>query len=210
MFINHRFVTKELSALGNGLLYEYLVGSNGVFVRAARAGLRATVWVASTARMIRGLQEIAPNVEIDTRVPASLTQRMLDLAKENAGKEILFYLAYRDGAWALQIPEQIQSAGNVRPLDPFVGGTDTLIEVHSHHNMGAFFSLTDNQEEQAGFRVYAVLGRVEHNPAINCRVGIYGHFCEIPAEWVFELPAGMVDASYPIDIEENEESEYVD
>ena len=112
--------------------------------------------------------------------------------------------------WALQIPEQIQSAGNVRPLDPFVGGTDTLIEVHSHHNMGAFFSLTDNQEEQAGFRVYAVLGRVEHNPAINCRVGIYGHFCEIPAEWVFELPAGMVDASYPIDIEENEESEYVD
>jgi hypothetical protein len=79
-------------------------------------------------------------------------------------------------------------------VDPFAGGPSTVIEVHSHHRMGPFFSSTDDAEERAGFRIYAVIGTQPSRPSILVRVGIYGHFYNIPACWAFDLPAGVSDA----------------
>ena len=78
-------------------------------------------------------------------------------------------------------------------MDPFAGGADTLIEVHSHHNMAAFFSGTDDREERAGFRIYSVIGNLARKPTILTRVGIYGHFWQIPSSWVYNLPSGISD-----------------
>ncbi len=81
----------------------------------------------------------------------------------------------------------------------FLGSTESgpgssyagaLIEVHSHHGMPAFWSGTDDADEQ-GFRLYAVLGDIFRRPTLRVRVGIYGQFYELPAGTIFGLPAGV-------------------
>ena len=63
-----------------------------------------------------------------------------------------------------------------------------VAEFHSHGTSRAFFSKTDDRDEQ-GFRVYGVVGRLDDpEPELRLRVGVYGHFA--PAEWaqVFSGP----------------------
>ena len=61
-----------------------------------------------------------------------------------------------------------------------------VAEFHSHGRMRAFFSATDDRDEQ-GFRIYGVVGQVDQAaPRIALRVGIYGHFQELRLEDVFE------------------------
>jgi len=72
---------------------------------------------------------------------------------------------------------------------------NTLIEVHSHQRMAAFFSSTDSADEQ-GFRLYAVLGRLDrdgYEAEIRLRVGVYGHFYELPATGILSLSEGVTD-----------------
>ena len=202
MFVNHIFAHSplggeqagDLPPQGNSL-YEYVVGANGVFVRARRPGLEALIWVAATGQAIRGLKDVVPYVKLDPIVPVNRVAKMFEKAYRAQGKEILFYLTYFD-QWLVNVPEQVQAGASVRPLDPFAGGVNTMIEVHSHHNMSAFFSATDNREEKTGFRIYAVLGGLASRPSILVRVGIYGHFMEIPASWVFQLPPEVSDALF--------------
>ncbi len=195
-FVGYTFAgTPTLAPMGKHL-YEYVVGANGIFVRARRPGLEALIWVASTATPIRGLAMIEPYVHIDEKVPVATVKKMLVTAYRNSGKEILYYLK-RD-PWHLTIPEQIQSGSSVLAIDPFAGGTETMVEVHSHHDMGTFFSVTDDREERAGFRIYSVIGNIgSDKPSILTRVGIYGHFWQIPSNWVYNLPNFINDTLCP-------------
>ena len=214
-FVNYIFADNEkpLPPVGDGYLYEYVAGANGVFVRAQRPGLEAMIWVASTPQPVRGLVELSPYVSMDQRVRAVQVGRMFEMAYRAGGKEILFYMwpdigfTTLNDDWKLMLPDQEQSGASVHPVDPFAGGTKTAIEVHSHHNMPAFFSPTDDREEHTGFRIYAVMGDLGRYPSMLVRVGIYGHFMNIPAQWVFDLPLGVRDALYE---EQEEEIRYVD
>jgi PRTRC genetic system protein A len=191
MFVNHIFASgPELPSI-LPCLYEYVFASNGIFVRAKRPGLEALIWVASTRQPVRGLSAVKPYVKVSNRVPRHQVARLFEMAYRADGKEILFYLG--GNPWRITVPEQVQQIGSVRPVDPYAGGADTLLEMHSHHNMGAFFSSTDDRDEVSGFRLFAVLGRLNSRPAILVRVGIFGHFWLIPAGMVFELPAGVRD-----------------
>ena len=63
-----------------------------------------------------------------------------------------------------------------------------VAEFHSHGSARAFFSATDDRDEQ-GFRIYGVVGRLDTlRPELRLRVGVYGHFA--PVEWpqVFDGP----------------------
>lgn len=208
MFVDYLFTrAPELPAFTPGRLYEYIVGANGIFVRAERPGLEALIQVGFTRSPIRGLAEVVPHVRCDP-VQVGLMARMFEKAYRAGGREILFYLTAEP--WRCFVPEQVQSGGAVRPSDPFAGGANTVIEVHSHHTMGCFFSRTDDAEEKAGFRVYAVMGDLARRPSILVRVGIYGHFQEIPADWVFDLPDGVTDALFPEVVVSEEELQYAD
>lgn len=194
MIVNYQFAIHETRPPRADCLYEYVVGSNGIFVQARRPGLSARIWVAPTLTPLRGLLEVDPFVKIDQRVPEHLLDQMFVRSFYQGNKEILFYL--KSNPWRVTAPRQVQSAGGVRPVDPFEGGTDTILELHSHHHMSAFFSATDNRDEQSGFRLFAVIGDLQSaRPTIRARVGIYGHFWEIPAGWVFDLPGYARDAA---------------
>jgi hypothetical protein len=81
----------------------------------------------------------------------------------------------------------------VDKADPL--GIRALIDLHSHATLEPFFSPTDNKDEQ-GFRIFAVIGKVNEKPEIRVRVGVYGNYWKIPADMVFELPGEIRDAYY--------------
>ncbi len=176
----------------DGLMYKYVVGKNGIFVQAERPGLQTMIWIAATLLPVRGLMKLAPFVWI-RRVPKEIVMAMLHASYVVRPNEILFYLL--PNPWRVMSPDQIATSSSVKPSDPFdPAARRALIEVHSHHTMAPFFSHTDDRDE-TGFKIYAVIGHIDRKrAAIRTRVGIYGHFQEIPSSWVFEIPAGLDDA----------------
>lgn len=201
MFVTHIFANSQPLPPQPPGLYQYVVASNGVFVRAERPELSAQICIGSTFDQVRGLEPLISYARIARPVPAWMLARMFEMSYRAKQREILFYLSLVGGEkprWHVDLPEQVQRGTSVHPVDPYAGGASTVIEVHSHHHMPAFFSNTDDREEQSGFRVYAVLGDLARTPEIMVRVGIHGHFMNIPAGWVFELPGFARDAMAPL------------
>ena len=192
--------------LVTGPLYEYVMAGNGLFLQARSRALQVTLPLA-WAR-VQGLAHLMPTVRLaGGLVPRELLREMWRKSREAAGepqravppREILFYLlAGATGCWQLVEPPQMQSGGSVRPLETGPGSAyaQAVIEVHSHHRHPPRFSAWDDDDEQ-GFRLYGVLGylgRQDKRPTLRLRVGVYGHFCEIPASLAFALPEGLADA----------------
>jgi hypothetical protein len=67
------------------------------------------------------------------------------------------------------------------------------MDIHSHNNMNAFFSETDNRDERAT-RVYAVVGNVSSFfPEIKVRIANSRSFVEIDPSVVFESVVAVRD-----------------
>lgn len=194
-FIDYKIATSPALPPLSAVMKEYWLAGNGVYVRAERQGLCGCIPIANCT--VTGLAAIAPTVQLEyPRVSASIVSTMLSAAQVVGKKEILFYLSFINGSWQLNIPEQVARAASVTPLVASLGSAyeTALIEVHSHHEMNAQFSLTDDLEESGKFRIFAVIGEIFTCPTINVRVGIYSHFWQIPAAWMFEMPNGLNDS----------------
>ena len=192
----------EQLTLTQNCLYRYLVGQEGVFLEAHRRGLKTCIPLASCE--IRGLASVNSYFQLEyPPVPVELVSEMLELARQaetatGTPTEILFYLLWQEQGefWELILPEQKGRASSVRPTDPTnLEYQAALIEVHSHNSMAAFFSATDDRDEQ-GLKLYGVLGKIFEEPQIALRLGVYGQFFPIPASLVFNLPEGLEDALF--------------
>lgn len=183
-----------------GGLYNYSLAGNGVFVEARREELQAVVQISDCE--VRGLRDLSAGLTFNLpRVPVSHLLSMLKLSRSACVRngqpiEALFHLLWldREQRWSLCWPEQEATGSSVRPLADSGGSSyqRALIEVHSHHQMQAFFSGQDDADEQ-GFRVYGVLGEIFTSPKISVRVGCYGYFLDVPADQIFELPGELTD-----------------
>ena len=176
-------------------LYAYIMAGNGIFLYAKRDDLEVLIpiWRATIA----GLPPLEPFVHMP-RVPAVLLQHILQASKQNLPNEILFWfnLDYDQAAWSVDAPLQTCTPASAVPVDrndPL--GIKALIDLHSHAHLDPFFSRIDNKDEQ-GFRIFAVIGRVNEKPLILVRVGVYGNYWNIPASMIFELPEEIWDAYY--------------
>lgn len=201
MFVDYRLLRgpqDKMPPIKEGMLYEYILAENGVFLHAKRTGLEVTLQVGapwSSHLKVRGLQPAQAVIECDyPKIPLDIIQHMLELSREardGDGRtvEILFHLVWNKD-WYLAVPDQEQHPASVKPIGRSVGPNSSyemaFIEVHSHHSMSAFFSGTDDKDEQ-GFRIYGVLGTIFDRPTLRLRIGVYGQFWEIPAEDFFEL-----------------------
>ncbi len=181
-------------------LFEYVLAANGVFVRGKRRELSALLPIASCE--IRGLAELEPQIELRVpRVPQGQVGWMLEQARKaedsiGSPTEIIFHLSVDDaGIWNVETPEQLQGPARAKPLDDSGSSSyaRAFLEVHSHVNMSAQFSGTDNGDE-IGFRLYAILGRIFTAPEMRVRVGLYGYRWELPAKEMFDLPPEVSDA----------------
>ena len=180
-------------------LYEYFLAGNGIFIRGERKEFRAQFCIQPFG--VRGLPDLELGIEMKTpRVPSDRVSEMLQrawMARDTLGEpcEIVFHLEYVSEHWLCHVPEQAQSPMSAKPKDDAPDSTyaRACIEVHSHVDMHASFSQTDDDDEQ-GCRVYAVIGCISTSPVIRVRVGLYGYRHDIPASWVFDLPPWIGDA----------------
>jgi PRTRC genetic system protein A len=218
MFADYKVLQKPqqgLPPIRVGKLYEYVLAANGVYLHAKRQGLEVFLPVMAPSRptkKVRGLCEANGFVKMDyPKVPYYLLEQILTRSVESAdeqGKplEILFHLVYETSIpslenWYLKVPEQEQHYASVKPVGSGVAPGSSyetaFIDCHSHHGMRAFFSGTDDRDEQ-GFRIYAVLGNIYKKPELRVRVGVFGHHFEIEAGEIFELPyeGKVIDARF--------------
>ncbi len=168
-------------------LLQYVLAENGIYLRASRKGLDANIQVAPCE--IRGVPPLTPFVTLQQRVPIRLLNEMLDRSRaacKNEPREILFHLTFDSNQWSLIEPAQHATSVSVRPVENAESTRNALIEIHSHHEMPARFSLMDDQDESSGFRIFGVLGNIFTKPKINLRIGIHGYFAPVALKQVFE------------------------
>lgn len=192
--VAYRITTQELPPPTHS--YEFLLAENGIFIRGVKPGLQVQFPLAICS--IRGLFPLKSYLQLEApRVPRPLVEELVTVAMGQE-TEILFYLSWEQECnhWQLTIPDQNQGTADVTPNDT---ASDqyrrALIECHSHGGYPAFFSQQDNQDEE-GFRIYAVLGNLLHRPTLRTRIGLFGHFWEVPSTSIFELPPGILSPEY--------------
>jgi PRTRC genetic system protein A len=184
--------TDTLPAINPASLYEFVVASNGVFVRARRCGLEAIIPISTCE--IRGLRPVEPYVRLEAgKIPLICTQAILAEFQSDLPNESLVWVRLEDKKWKVIKPEKIADENSVHPVDPFdPAGIAALVDVHSHDTMEPFFSTEDDKDE-TGFRIFAVFGLLDTEPCVMARVGIYGYYWQLDAGDVFVLPDGVKD-----------------
>ena len=167
-----------------GKSYAYVLAGNGLFKLAANRYLEALIPLAR--RRIAGLPPLEPYVRPRAgRIAGHLLWRILEDARRQSWDkpcEAMYHLVVDGGVIRALRPGQRATGGSLA----YAGGgaTEIVADVHSHHEMGAFFSGTDDRDEQ-GFRFYGVMGKIFTAPELALRVGMYGDFHRVPVTTLF-------------------------
>jgi PRTRC genetic system protein A len=164
-----------------GLFYDYILAGNGLFVRAQSFLLKATVCIAPTS--IRGLLPLEEKVELaQGRIPRRLYDLALSILMAESYHERYLAVTW-EGEYRLRSPLQESGEGGVK----YEVLPSTVLDIHSHGTMRAFFSGTDNSDEQ-GLGLYMVVGRLDTMlPEVEVRTGVYGYFAHLKVEDVFSV-----------------------
>ena len=169
-----------------GMGYDYIVAGNGLLVQASNELLTVRMMIAHA--QVRGLLKVEPKVEpAHGRIPATLFELGLRWMQTEPNTERYFAVCWNGEGYRLAIPEQTGTSASLTYEHQQTGGT--IAEFHSHGRLSAFFSTTDDADEQ-GFRIYGVVGKTGSGiPELTLRTGIYGHHA--PALWdeIFDGPS---------------------
>ena len=159
-----------------GIGYDYVLGSGGVYVQSRSAHLTARIPVAPGE--VRGLAPVVEMVELSHGpIPRRLFEKGLRWFQDDPDTERFFAVRWDGDGYRLVVPPQAGTATRLEYAPP----SGVVAEFHSHGGSRAFFSATDDRDEQ-GFRIYGVVGRLDApRPELRLRVGVYGHFA--PVEW---------------------------
>ena len=170
-----------------GIGFDYVLGSDGLYVQSESAQLTARVLVAPCE--VRGLAPVTEKVELaHGPIPAGLFEVGLRWFRDDPDTERLFAVRWDGHRYGLVVPTQLGTATSLAYTPP----AGVVAEFHSHGRSRAFFSKTDDEDEQ-GFRIYDVAGRLDTTlPELSIRVGIYGHFAPVQWSQVFDCPAPSV------------------
>jgi PRTRC genetic system protein A len=178
----------------NALAYQYILAATGVYLRAENRFFDVLLPIARSP--IRGLASLQPHFRLKgPRLPGCLLDAVLADARRARGRdgtlaEALYHF-HHDGARVRVLkPVQRATAASVVGIESNAAGV--ILDLHSHGNMGAFWSGTDDGDEQ-GFRIYGVIGRLDTKPEIGLRLGVYGYWFPLPVNVLFDGPGGSVD-----------------
>ena len=167
----------------HGVGYDYVLGSDGLYVQSESAHLTARIPVAPAE--VRGLASVTEKLALTHGpIPAHVFDLGLGWMLAAPGTERFFAVRWDGDAYRQVVPPQ-EGTGSSLSYEPPAG---VVAEFHSHGSHRAFFSTTDDRDEQ-GFRVYGVVGRLDTpTPELTLRVGIYGHFAPLQWAQVFDGP----------------------
>ena len=145
---------------GQGIGYDYVLGAGGLYVQSRSAHLVVRVLVAPGS--VRGLAPVSEKLTLPHGpIPVYLFEVGLRWFQETPSTERFFAVRW-DG-------------------DAYRPPAGVVAEFHSHGKTRAFFSPTDDRDEQ-GFHIYGVVGKLDTSrPELSLRMGVYGHFG--PLRW---------------------------
>ena len=160
-----------------------MLGAGGVYVQSESAYLVARILVAPA--VVRGLAPVAGKLQLSHGpIPAHLFELGLRWFQDAPDTERFFAVRWDGRAYRLVVPPQAGTATSLAYVPP----AGVVAEFHSHGSARAFFSDTDDRDEQ-GFRVYGVVGRLDTpEPDLSLRAGVYGHFAPLGWPQVFAGP----------------------
>ncbi len=170
-----------------GIGFDYVLGLGGLYVQSESAHLTARVLVAPA--QVRGLDSVSEKLALTHGpIPAHVFELGVGWMLAAPDTERFFAIRWDGGTYRLVVPPQ-EGTGSSLSYQPPSG---VIAEFHSHARHRAFFSATDDRDEQ-GFRVYGVVGRLDTpTPELTLRLGIYGHFAPLRWEQVFDgSPPGI-------------------
>lgn len=178
----------------NALAYQYILAAAGVFLRAENRFFDVLLPIARCP--IRGLAPLEPYFRLKVpRLPGLLLATVLEDARQarrpNGDLSEALYHFRHDGA-RVRVAKPAQRATATCVVAAEGNTSNVILDLHSHGNMSAFWSETDNGDEQ-GFRVYGVIGRLDERPEIRLRLGVYGYWFPIPVAALFDNREGFVD-----------------
>ena len=179
MLLNHSIVK---SRLPKDLPPGYLWAGNGIFRSVSRTEFNATI--VHSLVTTPGLVELSSSFELLVpQVPQNKVEAIIDHINQYPDLEQLFYLYWRDTAWEVICPEQECTPTSCICLEQYP--EPAAIEIHSHGSMGAFFSATDNKEEN-GCRISTVIGRSNNQLEIVSRVCAHGLFLDVASDQIYQ------------------------
>jgi len=173
--------TKEGLAGKAGLYYNYIFAETGVFIRARNPLLRATLCI--NPAEIRGLAPLYKNLEL---VHGKIPRALYDLAISalTASCPLERYLAVTwEGQYHLTTPTQWREPAEVK----YERVSSTILDIHGHGAMRAFFSGVDDADEQ-GLGLDMVVGKLDTLiPEVEMRLGVYGYFAPVTMGDIFDV-----------------------
>lgn len=178
----------------SGLAYDYVLAGDGLWLAAQNTVLIVRAPVARCG--VRGLPSLGGACVLTQGwIPAWIWRGCAEIARLWAavGLEILLLVTCdAEGRYALVVPEQTVSGTRVRYTPPELpAGTTVVLALHSHHRLPAYFSATDDGDEQ-GLALYGVLGRLNTpHPEVALRAGVYGAWLPVPWSDVFDGDRGV-------------------
>ena len=162
-----------------GIYYNYIIASNGLFIEAENPLISARIPIAACC--IRGLAPLEKRISL---LYGSIPQRFFDLALRLFLSDIHIehYVAVvGDAGYRFSIPVQDKSSGGV----VYEAGKDIVLEMHSHGEMRAGFSPADDKDD-AGLKLFGVVGNLGRKPVVKLRIGVYGYFHKLSWNEVFD------------------------
>ena len=141
-------------------------------------GFKSAARVPVAPGTVRGLAPVAEKLQLTHGpIPAQLFELGLRWFQDAPDTERFFAVRWDGDGYRLVVPPQAGTATRLAYQPP----AGVVAEFHSHGSSRAFFSATDDRDEQ-GFRIYGVVGRLDApRPELRLRVGVYGHFA--PLDW---------------------------
>ncbi len=171
----------------------YLLGRDGVYKRGTAAELDLLIQLGVTPQL-PGLAALAPSLTFRPLGPgARLPGHLLDAALAAARAACEQAESWVEWQGFVVVDPATGQPVLAAPAPRTVSGTTVvttwperlLADIHSHHRLPAFFSTTDDADDQ-WLSLSIVIGDIDHRyPSVVCRLNIYGHQQIVPAEAVF-------------------------
>jgi PRTRC genetic system protein A len=163
-----------------GFIYDYIFAENGVFLEARSPLLEARICIAPVS--IRGLAPADERITLTKgRIPGYIYDLALSVLCTDPYRECYLAVTW-DGEYHIKMPAQERKEAKVE----YSVMSNTLVDIHSHAAMGAFYSLKDDEDDK-GFRLSLVAGKLDTmTPEMEMRLVMYGYYAPVAIEEVFD------------------------
>lgn len=157
-----------------------LLAANGTFLEVNRPWIRVVVQVGPPLTTTVPFGELKPAFEFKAaRLPRALLQEFVEWAQKDHHVEIGAVITWDEKTGQYALLRAKSTAATADHLDyelpPLPEGVHIVVDCHSHSHGRAFFSSTDDEDDQHALKYSFVVGHCNtDNPSIASRLCVRG------------------------------------